>query len=199
MNIVLVGFMASGKTAVGRRVARRLGYSFLDTDQLIEAEIGCSIAKLFEEKGEEAFRRLESAVAENLHQLKNHVISTGGGILTQPDNLERLRRAGLVTFLNADQEEIIERLQRDTRRPLVQGGDVRTKVTTLLAERLAMYAKSDVVIDTKALSVNQVSSLVIRALCERTECGGRFDDVLGEGEEEENEKAPEEDDDFEVR
>lgn len=167
MNVVLVGFMASGKTAVGRRVARRLGYTFLDTDHLIEDEIGITIAQLFEEQGEAAFRRLESAVADKLCELENHVISTGGGILTQPGNLERLKLAGLVVFLNADLEEIIERLQRDTRRPLVQGGGLREKVTALLTERLPVYQQSDVIIDTKGKSVNKVAGDVIHSLVER--------------------------------
>ena len=164
MNVVLVGFMASGKTAVGRRVARRLGYAFLDTDHLIEDELGCSIAELFETQGEAVFRKVESAVAERLDELDNHVISTGGGLLTQPGNIERLRRAGLVVFLQADQEEIIERLQRDTRRPLVQGGDLREKVTRLYGERLPLYAQSDVTIQTKGMSVNKVAAEVIRAM-----------------------------------
>ena len=164
MNIILVGFMASGKTAVGRRVAGRLGYTFLDTDHLIEEELGCTIAELFEQKGEAVFRQLETAVAERLGELENHVISTGGGMLTQPGNLERLQRAGLVVFLQADQEEIIERLQRDTRRPLMQGADLHEKVSTLYAQRLPVYSQSDVVIKTKSMSINQVAAQVIRAI-----------------------------------
>ncbi len=135
MNVVLVGFMGSGKTAVGRRIAHRLGYTLLDTDQFIEDQVGCTIAQLFEVQGEAYFRELETRLTAHLHKLDNHVISTGGGMLIAPGNPERLRAAGRTVFLNADPEEIMQRLERDTRRPKLKGGELRETVARLLAER----------------------------------------------------------------
>lgn len=167
MNLILVGFMASGKTAVGRRLAKRLGYLFLDTDHLIEKELGRSIGSIFSDEGEPFFRRLESSLARNLSAVQNHVVSTGGGILTTAGNLELLQKAGLVIFLKADPEEIIKRLERDTRRPLLKKdelkeGDLRAMVEGLLKERLPQYSRSDCVIETKGMGLNRVTGEIIR-------------------------------------
>lgn len=183
MNLVLVGFMASGKTAVGRRLARRLGYGFLDTDHWLEREMGCTIAEVFEQKGEPYFRKLEAALAASLHKLENHVISTGGGIVTTPDNIESLQRAGMVVFLNADPEEIIGRLEHDTHRPKLKEGDLRETVTRLLGERMPLYLRAGVAVDTKGKSANRVAGEVIHLVVERrekeaTQAGG---EPTGEG------------------
>ncbi|MEE8395650.1 MAG: shikimate kinase [bacterium] len=167
MNLLLVGFMASGKTAVGRRLARRLGYGFVDTDRWIEQEVGCTIAQLFESHGEPYFRRLETELASHLHKLKNHIVSTGGGILTAEGNLELLRRAGLVIFLNADLEEILERLERDTHRPKLMEGELRETVTRLLGERMPVYLQAEIALDTKGKSANRVAGDIIRLVARR--------------------------------
>jgi shikimate kinase len=164
VNLVMIGFMASGKSAVGRRVARRLGYRFLDTDRFIESELGCTIADLFATKGEAHFRDLETRLARRLAKLTNTVIATGGGMPITPGNLDLLRQAGIVVFLNADLDEIVQRLERDTHRPKVQGGDLREKVTKLHAERLPVYQQADLVVNTKGMTVNQVAGEVIRAM-----------------------------------
>ncbi len=164
MNVVLVGFMGSGKTAVGRRIAQRLGYTLLDTDQFIEDQVGCTIAQLFDVQGEAYFRDLENRLAAHLHKLNNHVISTGGGMPIGPGNLERLRAAGRTVFLNADPEEIVQRLERDTRRPKLKGGELRETVARLLAERTPHYAQSEITIDTKGKSVNRVAGAIIALL-----------------------------------
>lgn len=164
MNIVLVGFMGSGKTAVGRRIAQRLGYAFLDTDQWIEQQLGCTIADLFAQKGEAYFRELETRLAGGFCKLDNHVISTGGGMLTSPGNPERLRAAGLTVFLNADPEEILQRLERDTRRPKLKEGELRETVERLLGERMPLYTASQVCVNTKGKSVNRVAGEVIALL-----------------------------------
>ncbi len=166
MNLVLVGFMGSGKTGVGRRIAQRLGYGFLDMDQYIEGQAGCTIAQLFKEKGEAYFRRLESRIADRVHKLDNYVISTGGGILTSEGNLEKLNRAGLTIFLNADPEDILKRLERDTRRPKLKEGDLRETVTKLLGERMALYSQSAIIAPTKGKSVNRVAGEIIRMVAE---------------------------------
>ncbi len=161
MNLVLVGYMGSGKTSVGRRVAQRLGYGYLDTDHFIEQEMGCSISQLFDEKGETFFRQIESRIAAQLHKLDNHVIATGGGILTRDGNLEALTQAGVTIFLNADPEDIYDRLQRDTRRPKLREGDLQETVTRMLEERMERYRQCSIIIDTKGKSVNRVAGKVI--------------------------------------
>lgn len=166
MNVVLIGFMASGKTSVGRRLARRLGYTFLDTDQFIEGELGCTIADVFAIQGEPYFRELERRLAARLHQLQNTVVSTGGGMPIAPGNLELLRRAGAVVFLKASLEDILARLERDTRRPKVQGGDLREKVSGLLAERLPVYEQADLVVESHGKGINRVCGEIIRHLPE---------------------------------
>ncbi len=162
MNLVLIGFMASGKTSVGRRVARRLGYHYLDTDKFIEGELGCTIAELFQTKGEPHFRDLETRLAHRLAVLTNSVVATGGGMPITPGNMETLRKAGVVVFLKADVNEIIARLERDTRRPKVQGGDLRATVERLYSERMLVYSQADIVIPTGGKSINQVAGDVIR-------------------------------------
>jgi shikimate kinase len=164
MNVVLIGFMASGKTSVGRRLAQRLGYSFLDTDQFIESELGCTIAEVFSIQGEAYFRELESRLAVRLRDLANTVVSTGGGMPITPGNLERLRAAGAVVFIKAELADILKRLERDTRRPKVQGGDLHETVTRLLGERLPTYEQADLVVESKSKGVNRVCGEIIRYL-----------------------------------
>lgn len=159
--------MGSGKTAVGRRIAQRLGYAFLDTDHFIEQNFGCSIAELFELKGEPFFREAETRLLEHVPELVNHVVATGGGILAAPGNLEKLRRAGLSIFLNADLEEMLKRLERDTRRPKLREGELRETVESLLAERMPLYAQAEISIDTKGKSVNRVAGELIGFISER--------------------------------
>jgi shikimate kinase len=153
--------MASGKTSVGRRVAKRLGFRFLDMDQFIEQEQGRTIASIFAAEGEPHFRALETALLGRLTHHDNTVFSCGGGIVTTPGNLELLKQVGVVVFLNADPEDIIRRLEHDTRRPKVKGGDLRERVTTLLAERMPLYAQADIVIHTLGKTPNQVAGEVI--------------------------------------
>ena len=164
MNLILVGFMASGKTAVGRRLAQRLGYSFIDTDRYIEDQLGRTITQVFASEGEPYFRDLETRLARRLRALSNHIIATGGGMVVTPGNMALLKAAGKVIFLNADPEEIIKRLARDTRRPLVQGQDVRERVTSLLPQRMPLYEQAHQSIATAGMSVNQVAGEILRHL-----------------------------------
>ncbi len=166
MNVVLVGFMASGKSSIGKRLARRLGYRFLDTDQFIEAELGCSIAEIFAIQGEPYFRELETRVLRSLPRLENHIIATGGGIITTPGNMELLKRIGTVVFLNAERKDILARLERDTRRPMVQGGNLEEKVNALLDKRMPLYTQADVIVPTSGRTVNQTASEVLRLVAE---------------------------------
>ncbi len=162
MNVVLVGFMASGKSSVGRRVAKRLGYRLLDSDQYIESEQGVSVNEIFIHEGEEYFRKLETRLIQRLAGFDSYVFATGGGIVTTPGNMELLKRIGTVVFLNADPEDILKRLEHDTRRPNVRGEDRREQVHGLLGERMAQYQKADISIETLGKTPNQVAGEVIR-------------------------------------
>ncbi|HEX7928836.1 MAG TPA: shikimate kinase [bacterium] len=163
MNVVLIGFMASGKTSVGKRLSRRLGYRFVDTDQFIEEELGCTIAELFITKGEPFFREMETRVSRRLSKLDNAVVSTGGGLPITQGNLELLKVAGPVVFLKASLDDILQRLERDTRRPkLKEGENLRDTVMRLLEQRLPRYEQADFVVETAQKGMNRVAGEIIR-------------------------------------
>ena len=142
-NVVLTGFMGTGKTTVGRLLAELLGYEFVDTDQLIEQRHG-SIPEIFRESGEGEFRRLERAVADELAERRQLVISTGGRLLLDAVNAARLTATGAVFCLTASVDTILDRVASDdpaAERPLLAGDDARGRITELLAERAEAYAR----------------------------------------------------------
>jgi shikimate kinase len=142
-NVVLTGFMGTGKTTVGRLLAELLGYEFVDTDQLIEQRHG-SIPEIFRESGEGEFRRLERAVANELAERRQLVISTGGRLLLDAVNAARLMATGEVFCLTASVDTILDRVASDdpaVERPLLAGDDARVRITELLAERAGAYAR----------------------------------------------------------
>lgn len=140
-NVVLTGFMGTGKTTVGRLLAERLDYEFVDTDQIIEADHG-PIPVIFAEQGEEAFRTIEQRVAADLATGTKRVIATGGRLMLDPANAEALGSAGRVFCLTARVETILERVLGDgtAHRPLLDGDDPAGRITALLEERAAAYA-----------------------------------------------------------
>ena len=144
-NIVLVGFMGSGKTTIGKLLAKSLGFSFIDTDAEIEKEEGISVAQIFEMKGEEYFRELESAFIKNFRQSKC-IIATGGGLPCHKDNMEKLKVLGTVLFINTPYDSIIERLKlnRDSR-PLLQSGlgNEKDELLSLFLKRQQIYKSCD--------------------------------------------------------
>ena len=164
MNLVLVGFMGSGKTAVGRRLAKRLGYHFLDTDRYIEDQTGLTVVQIFEHQGEAHFRELERRLAVNLYKVSNTVISTGGGMLFTPGNPESLKKAGPMVYLKAAEAAILERLGRNNNRPLASGEGWEDNIRQLLAQRSPLYETADLIIPTEDKSINQVAGEIIRHL-----------------------------------
>jgi shikimate kinase len=142
-NVVLTGFMGTGKTTVGRLLAERLAYEFVDTDRMIETEHG-PIPQIFAEHGEGTFRRFEREVAERLAGATGLVIATGGRMMVDPVNAEQLSATGTVVCLTASVDTILERVAADgshATRPMLAGGDVRERVSALLAERAPAYAR----------------------------------------------------------
>ncbi|MDR3405509.1 MAG: shikimate kinase [Chthoniobacter sp.] len=141
-NIVFIGFMGSGKTSVGRLVAHRLGFQFVDTDAVVVERAGMQIAEIFARHGEEWFREEETAVLRSLGNLNRTVFSTGGGIILRPENRELLRELGLVVWLTASEEVIFERVSRNKKRPLLQTDDPRATVHQLLEQRRPLYEEA---------------------------------------------------------
>ncbi|MGC8991196.1 MAG: shikimate kinase [Verrucomicrobiia bacterium] len=161
-NIALIGFMASGKSTVGRTVAERLGFSFVDTDELVEQRAGKSVATIFAEDGEEKFREYERQVAAELVHRRNTVIATGGGFGADPSNLASLKTHALVVCLWAPPEVLQERARRLENRPLLQVPDPLGRIRELLAKRTPVYQQADVLINTAGRHNYEVAQIVLR-------------------------------------
>lgn len=139
-NLVLIGFMGSGKTTVGKLCAERAGLQFLDTDTLIESRAGCTIAALFSAHGEAAFRALERVVIAESAVPAGRVLATGGGAVLDPANALALRAGGVVFWLEAGAAELLARVGDAAGRPLLDGAaDLEARVSALIASRRAVY------------------------------------------------------------
>ena len=164
-NVILTGFMGTGKTTVGRLLARALGYDFVDTDALIEAQEGCTIADIFRKRGEEAFRALEAETGRALAGRRGLVIATGGRMMLDPENAAVLGRTGRVFCLRAAPGEILARVSGpgQPRRPLLETAAPLERIAALLAEREAGYARFDR-IDTGGRTPEAVCDALLKAL-----------------------------------
>lgn len=162
--ISLVGMPGSGKSTVGRHVARQLGVEFVDTDHLIEQRIGCSIREYFELHGEPAFRDVEQAVvAEAMAMPQVGVLATGGGVVLREANRELLRQRSTVMYLRTTPDDLARRLRNDTHRPLLQGGgDAARRLRQLFQERDPLYRRAaHFVIETQRPSVHGLVNMVL--------------------------------------
>lgn len=163
-NITLVGFMGTGKTTVGRILARRLGFTFVDCDDEIEREQGVSISHIFSELGEPHFRQLEHDMIIRLSRSDKLVISAGGGAVINPENVDNMKEGGPVVCLASSPEEILKRVGGSTHRPLLQVPDPKSKVKELLDARAPFYARADVTISTDGLTPEEVADRVMEAV-----------------------------------
>jgi 3-dehydroquinate synthase len=163
-NIILGGFMATGKSSVGRRLAIVLGYDFLDLDTLIAAEEGMPISQLFTTRGEKSFRALETRMVERVAGRTGCVVATGGGTIVNPRNLETLKRSGVVVALTADPDTILARIGPTEDRPMLWGGDKRERVRLLLEQRAEAYAKADLIVDASARTIDHVVNHILEFL-----------------------------------
>ncbi len=164
-NIILTGYMGSGKTTVGKALAKEYGMTFIDTDQLIEEKAGKSVSKIFEEFGEETFRDMETALLKELRMksISNSVISTGGGIVQRKENCELLKEIGEVIYLEADSLTLYERVKNDDTRPLLKdaGDELKDRIDTMLSKREGFYKLSaDHIIDTKGKTLKEIAEEV---------------------------------------
>ncbi|MFQ5815592.1 MAG: shikimate kinase [Candidatus Hydrothermarchaeaceae archaeon] len=160
-NIVLTGFMGSGKSSVGKRIAKRLGMKVVDTDDLIEERMCMSINDIFAEHGEPYFREVEKNVVREVSDLDNRVIVTGGGVVLDKENIRSLGVKGVIVYLHVTPEEAYERVRHRTHRPLLNVDDPLGKIRELLEYREPFYADNDVEVNTTGMGVSEVADEVL--------------------------------------
>ena len=165
MKIILTGFMGSGKTAVGKELARMLGYLFVDTDDLIEDREGKPISLIFKEKGEDYFRRIECETVKEVSLKRNIVVATGGGVIKNRKNVENLRSGGIIIWLKAEPGIILKRIATEGgKRPLLDVAEPLKEIKNLLAEREGLYKQADVVIDTDYITSGEIAREIMEKL-----------------------------------
>lgn len=138
-NLVLIGFMGSGKSTVGKLLAKALEMKFVDTDLEIERDYGKKVQEIFSEKGEEYFRELECHMSEKLSKENNSIISTGGGIILNKKNIDYLKNDAAIFFLDVNKKTLYNRLISSKGRPLLEGDELWSKITNVLGERIERY------------------------------------------------------------
>lgn len=165
VHVALVGLPGSGKSTIGRQLARRLGRPFIDTDQVIEQRVGLSIREFFEREGEESFRDLEQSVIDELTLGEPCVLSTGGGVVLRPANREHLKQRTQAVYLHSAPEEVFRRLRHDRNRPLLQVPDPLTRLRELYSLRDPLYRESArFVVETGRPSVAALVNMVVMQL-----------------------------------
>ncbi len=163
--ISLIGLPGSGKSTVGRQLARRLQLPFFDSDHVIEQQLGCSIREYFEREGEARFRDVEQAVIDELTQKPKCVLSTGGGVVLRAANRQHLHERSQVVYLNSSPEELYRRLRHDTSRPLLQVADPLDRLRELFTQRDPLYRETaHFIIETGRPSVPTLVNMVVMQL-----------------------------------
>lgn len=157
-NIILIGYMGSGKTTIGKRLSNDLQLEFVDTDSLIEKQQNCKISEIFEQQGETYFRELETKLLEDLNgTLKASILSTGGGMPCKEVNIKLLKSIGIVIYLQVSKETVLHRLRGDHTRPLLNETDISSKIDNMLAIRQPIYERAaEYIINVDHLSVSEV-------------------------------------------
>ncbi|MCR5559913.1 MAG: shikimate kinase [Schwartzia sp.] len=166
-NVVLIGFMGTGKSSTGKVLAARLGFSFIDMDTYIETKENRKIPEIFATDGEAYFRSAEREAVKELSERRHIVIATGGGTLKSEENRQILRENGVVVCLTADVDTILERTRRPGVRPVLDGkddGDRRAAICSLLEERKEMYSQADLFVDTSERSPLQIVDEIVHYL-----------------------------------
>lgn len=160
-HLILIGFMGTGKTTVGKVLAKKLSMPLVDTDIEVEQKAGCTISQIFCKQGEAFFRQLERKILQKALFSVPSVITTGGGIVLRRDNVEDMRKGGWVVALTAERDEVIQRLENDSSRPLLKG-DMQKQIDKLLSERRESYCFADFTVDTTGRSVTEIAGLIGR-------------------------------------
>jgi len=165
LPISLIGLPGSGKSTVGRQLARRMRVPFLDSDHVIEQRLGCSIREFFERESEARFRDIESEVIDELTQQPGGVLSTGGGVVLREANRHNLRQRTQVVYLNSTPDELFRRLRHDKNRPLLQVADPLSRLRDLHAQRDPLYRETaQLNIDTGRPSVASLVNIIMTQL-----------------------------------
>ena len=165
--IYLVGMMGAGKTTIGRALARRLGWEFVDLDHELESRCGVRVSIIFDIEGEQGFRKRESALLDECSQRSGIVLATGGGAVLAPENRRVLRERGVVVYLRANVDELFRRVERDRNRPLLQTDNPRQRLQDLLEQREPLYEEvADLVFDTGSLPITQTTRVLLKQLQE---------------------------------
>jgi shikimate kinase len=172
MNIVLIGYRCSGKTAVGKALAGKLGKDFIDTDILIEENSGCTIETIISKKGWGHFREIEKILIAEVSEKNNQVIATGGGAIMDTENVKLLKRNGWIVWLNGRPEVLAKRMTIDQRRgkarPSLTGADPLEEITEVLAIRAPFYERaSNFSVDTSTVTLKETANLIINNLPEK--------------------------------
>lgn len=162
MNLVLTGFMGTGKTTVGKRLAQQLNMPFADTDDEVEKVTGLTIKELFDKYGERRFRSEEAAAIRRIIRHNNQVIATGGGVVLNPENITALKENGLIFCLEARPEIIYERVKHKNTRPLLDEDKLMDTINRMLAERRDLYKNTHFTIDTSQNCVETVVEEIIQ-------------------------------------
>ena len=171
-NIILTGFMGTGKTCVGELLARELGWKFIDLDNEVEKAVGMTIAEYFRQFGESAFRDREQEAVARVASLSQVVVATGGGVVLRQENIDRLRQTGLVVCLSASEQEIVARTEGDTLRPLLNRPDRLEAIRELLTARMDQYRQADIWMETDGRSAAQTAALILQRLREEARTNG---------------------------
>lgn len=161
-NIIITGFMGTGKTTVGKIISNKLNFIFLDIDELIEKTTGMKISEIFKKFGEKRFRDIETEMVKVVTKKRGQVISTGGGVVLREENLHHLKKSGIIFCLTASPNTIFERTKGCKDRPLLQVNNPQDKIKELMNERRPFYEKADIIIDTEGLSASEVAERVIK-------------------------------------
>lgn len=162
LNVVLTGFMGTGKTTVGKIISEKLNLIFLDIDELIEKTTGMKISEIFKKFGENRFRDIEAEMVKIVTKKRGRVISTGGGVVLREENLNNLRKSGIVFCLTASPKTIFERTRGCEDRPLLQGDNTLDKIKKLMNERRPFYEKAGIIINTDGLTAYEVADIIIK-------------------------------------
>ena len=163
-TVALVGLMGAGKSAIGKRLAARLGLPFVDADDEIERAAGCTIAEFFERYGEQEFRAGERRVIGRLLEETPHVLSTGGGAYMDPETRALMRTRALTVWLRAELDVLFDRVKKRTHRPLLRQGDPKEILARLMQQRYPIYAEADIVVDSTAQPAERTTEQVLDAI-----------------------------------
>ena len=164
-NIVLIGLMGTGKSAIGRTIGKKLGRRFIDTDRFIERKLGKTIPELFEQEGEVKFRLIEKEIIKKVSQYIGIVIATGGGVSKDPENFKHLKESGWIIALYASPETIYKRIEGKRIRPLLLNQEDPLQILEkIMEDRKSMYAQADFHIDTENKEINEIADEIVNLL-----------------------------------